>query len=150
MLSNTTTLLVHPRTKPSMGYRKETVSHTFAYRQEKIWIPGMKFQFVDCISVAHVVLQQNPESGFYSRCVFHQKHAPLQASETHLYALHCYRINYPNDAPGASHSQQRMACVAVIGPRTSIKVFICLKNKVKGYTNKLRTSFGSSSICAFG
>lgn len=47
---------------------------------------------------------------------------------THLYTLHCNGINYPNNTPGTSHSQKRMTCIAIVGPCTSIKVFICLRS----------------------
>lgn len=46
---------------------------------------------------------------------------------THLYALHCNRINYPNNTPGSCHSQKRMACIAIICPCTGIEIFICLQ-----------------------
>lgn len=59
----------------------------------------------------------------------HTKEADRQFNKkTHLYALHCYGINYPNYASRSSNSQQRMACITIICPRTSVKVFISLRN----------------------
>lgn len=45
---------------------------------------------------------------------------------TYLYALHCNRINYPNNTPGPCHGKKRMACIAIVCPCTGIEVFICL------------------------
>lgn len=50
------------------------------------------------------------------------------AQKTHLYTLHGYGVNYPYYASRASNSEQRVAGVAIVCPRTSIKVFICLRN----------------------
>lgn len=51
----------------------------------------------------------------------------LKVLNTHLYALHCNGINYPNNTPGSCHSQKRMACIAIICPCTGIEIFICLQ-----------------------
>lgn len=49
-------------------------------------------------------------------------------THVHLYldTLHRDVVDHPNDATGPGYSQQRMACVGVVRPRTRIEVLICL------------------------
>lgn len=57
---------------------------------------------------------------------------------THLYALHCNRVNYPNNTPGPRHSKKRMACIAIVRPRTGIEIFICLQHLMLRNTEEHR------------
>lgn len=44
----------------------------------------------------------------------------------YLDTLHRDVVDDPDDATGPGDSQQRMACVGVVGPGTRIEVLICL------------------------
>lgn len=44
----------------------------------------------------------------------------------YLDALHADVVDDANDAPRASHGQQRVAGVGVVRPRTRVEVLICL------------------------
>lgn len=70
----------------------------FADRQKKIWIPRMKLELIDGIPMTYVMLD----------------------------ALHCDVVDHPNNATGTSYSQQRMACVGVVGPGTRVEVLFCI------------------------
>lgn len=49
-----------------------------------------------------------------------------KTDQLYLDTLHWDVVDHPNDATGPGDSQQRMACVCVVGPGTRIEVLICL------------------------
>lgn len=83
----------------------------------------------------HSKRENNKSNEVFTVTYEYSKATNLQSDQkTYLYTLHGYGVNYPYYASRASNSEQRVAGVAIVRPRTSIKVFICLRNaRVKKY-----------------
>lgn len=59
----------------------------------------------------------------------------------YLDTLHCDVVDHPNDAAGPGYSQQRVAGVGVVGPRTRVEVLIGLCALGQGNNNSLLHNF---------
>lgn len=97
------------------------------------------------------VNQQNTVQGSYRPNEVYMLHIRVEPDHPYLDALHCDVVDHPNDATRPGHSQQRMACVGVVGPGTRVEVLICLctclVKEIKTKTFPKRRLIHSATYC---
>lgn len=101
----------------------------------------MELQLIDGISVAHVVLQAETSLSSSGRT---QSGCSKGVAALYLDALHADVVDDANDAPGASHGQQRVAGVGVVRPRARVEVLICLSTS--GQVKPASPTFATSGF----